>query len=125
MSRITILLFGVAGYAIFFATFLYLIGFVTGLVVPVTVDGGGLASRPTEAVLIDALLIAAFGVQHTIMARPAFKQWLTRFVPQAAERTCFVLVTCAVFALMFTQWRAVPAVLWSLHGVAADAVLAV
>jgi protein-S-isoprenylcysteine O-methyltransferase Ste14 len=123
MSRSMILLFGVTGYAVFFTTFLYLIGFVTGLVVPVHVDGGGPASSPTEAVLIDALLVAAFGVQHTVMARPWFKQWLTRFVPHAAERTCFVLVTCAIFALMFTQWRPIPETLWSLSGIVGDAVL--
>ncbi len=125
MSRVLILLFGVTGYAIFLATFLYLIGFVTGLVVPVHVDAGGNAAPPGEALLIDALLIAAFGVQHTIMARPWFKHWLTRYVPQAAERTCFVLVTCAIFVLMFTQWRPVPTVLWSLPGLAGDAVLAI
>lgn len=123
MSRFLTLLCGVTGYAIFFATFLYLIGFVTGLVVPISVDGGGPQSPVLPALLIDAALIALFGVQHTIMARPRFKAWLTRFVPQALERTGFVLVTCGVFALMFTQWRAIPTVLWSLDGAVGHAVL--
>lgn len=125
MSRVLILLFGLTGYTIFLTTFLYLIGFVTGLVVPMHVDAGGREAALGQALLIDALLIAAFGVQHTIMARPWFKAWLTRYLPKAAERTCFVLVTCAIFALMFTQWRPIPTVLWSLSGLAGDAVLAV
>jgi protein-S-isoprenylcysteine O-methyltransferase Ste14 len=126
MSRLLILLFGVAGYAAFLATFLYLVGFVSGLVVPVTVDHGGPAAPWPTALLIDAGLVALFGLQHTVMARPAFKRAFTRLVPGAIERTCFVVVTCGVFALMFTQWRPIPTVLWSsggaiamaLHGVA-------
>lgn len=123
MSRLPILLFGVTGYAIFFATFLYLIGFVSGYVVPFTVDAGGAQSPLWQAVLVDVGLITLFGVQHTIMARPAFKAWLTRFLPKSIERTCFVLVTCGIFALMFTQWRPIPALLWSIGGVAGHAVL--
>lgn len=119
MSRLLTLLFGVGGYAVFFATFLYLIGFVSGLWVPITVDAGGPEAAPWLAVLINIGLISLFGVQHTIMARPAFKRWLTRFVPPPIERTLFILATCAVFGLMFTQWRPIGAELWSLQGTAA------
>jgi protein-S-isoprenylcysteine O-methyltransferase Ste14 len=122
--RYFILLFGVAGYAVFFATFLYLIGFVTGLVVPVHVDGGGAEAPLGAALLIDAALVALFGVQHSIMARPWFKHWLTRLVPAPLERTLFMLVTCGVFALMFTQWRPIPIELWSTDGVVAQLLLA-
>lgn len=125
MPRSSILLFGALVYAIFLLTFLYLIGFVGGFVVPVTVDGGGPKSEPVFAALIDAGLIALFGVQHTIMARPRFKRWLTRHVPEAMERSCFVLVTCAVFAVMFTQWRAIPTVLWHTSGAVAHAILCI
>jgi protein-S-isoprenylcysteine O-methyltransferase Ste14 len=125
MSRFLTLLFGVAGYAVFFATFLWLIGFVTGFVVPVTVDAGGPSSPLPTALLIDVGLIALFGVQHTVMARPRFKQWLTRFVPAPLERTVFMLVTCAIFALMFTQWRPLPTVLWELPAALAPVVLGV
>jgi len=116
MSRLAILLYGVVGYAVFFATFLYLIGFVSGLVVPMTVDHGGPQSSLLAAILIDVALIGLFAVQHTIMARPRFKAALTRIVPAPAERTTFMLVTCAVFALMFTQWRPIDTVLWSIDG---------
>lgn len=125
MPRSSILAFGVFAYVVFLATFLYLIGFVSGLVVPVTVDGGGPSSTPVLAATIDVALIALFGLQHTVMARPRFKQWSSRFVPPAVERSCFVLVTCAVFALMFTQWRAIPVVLWQTSGAIANILLCV
>lgn len=123
--RLFTLLYGVTGYAVFFATFLYLIGFITGLVVPVHVDAGGPESPLPAALLIDAALIALFGVQHTVMARPWFKRWLTRSVPQPMERTLFMLVTCAVFALMFWQWRPIPTVLWTTGGALANVLLGV
>lgn len=125
MKRTLILLYGVTGYAIFFATFLYLIGFVTGHVVPLSVDAGGTLGEPLTAVLVDIGLIALFGVQHTIMARPAFKAWFTNFVPAAIERTTFVLVTCAVFATMFWCWRPIDSVLWSLDAPLANVVFGV
>ncbi len=125
MTRTLTLLFGVAGYAVFFATFLYLIGFVTGLFVPITVDAGGPAGDPLTAVLVNVALIALFGVQHTIMARPAWKRWFTRIVPAPIERTVFMLVTCAVFATMFLCWRPIPTVLWSLDEPLATVVLAI
>jgi protein-S-isoprenylcysteine O-methyltransferase Ste14 len=119
MSRTLALSYGVAGYAVFLATFLYLIGFVTGLVVPVTVDAGGAAAPPWAAALIDVGLVALFGLQHTVMARPRSKRALTRVLPASIERTTFMLATCAVFAVMFTQWRPIPIALWSLGGAAA------
>jgi protein-S-isoprenylcysteine O-methyltransferase Ste14 len=119
MSRFLTLAYGVAGYAVFLATFLWLIGFVTGLVVPAAVDAGGTTAPAWTAALIDVGLVALFGVQHTIMARPAWKRTLTRVLPAAMERTTFMFATCAVFAVMFTQWRPIPAVLWSLDGATA------
>jgi protein-S-isoprenylcysteine O-methyltransferase Ste14 len=125
MARILTLLFGVAGYAVFFATFLYLIGFVSGLVTPTTLDHGGVASPFWPALLVNVGFVALFGVQHCVMARPWFKHWLTRFVPKSIERTTFMLATCAVLGLMFWQWRTMPDVLWALDGAAAVAVHAV
>jgi methanethiol S-methyltransferase len=115
--------YGVLGYALFLVTFLYLIGFVSGFVVPLTVDAGGPTSALWTAILIDTGLVVLFGVQHTIMARPAFKRAFTRIVPAPIERTTFLLVTCGVFVLMFTQWRPIPTVLWSVgEGTAARVV---
>lgn len=119
MSRFLTLTYGVLGYTVFFATFLYLIGFVTGFFVPVTVDQGGTEGPLGVAILINVALIALFGVQHTIMARPRFKKAIAGVIPPSIERTTFMMVTCGVFALMFTQWRPIPTVLWSLDGAAA------
>jgi protein-S-isoprenylcysteine O-methyltransferase Ste14 len=116
MSRVFVLLYGVIGYAVFFATFLYLIAFVMGLSAPFTVDAGGAESPVGLAIVVNAGLIALFGVQHSIMARPWFKRAIAKFVPPSIERTTFMLATCAVFALMFTAWRPIPAVLWSVSG---------
>src|SRR5215213_6284942 len=91
MSRAAALLFAILAYAIFFATFLYLICFVGDLAfAPITVDVGPQAPVPV-AVAIDIALIALFGLQHSVMARPGFKRWWTRFVPPPVERSVYVL----------------------------------
>ncbi|MCB9889162.1 MAG: isoprenylcysteine carboxylmethyltransferase family protein [Planctomycetes bacterium] len=125
MSRLLILSFGILGYLTFLATFLWLAGFVTGFLAPTSLDSG-VATAPTGiALLIDLGLIAAFGAQHWVMARPGFKRRLTRWVPASLERTLFMLATCAVLALLFTQWRAMPRVLWALDGTAFWAIHAI
>lgn len=127
MKRLTILLFGVATYVVFFATFLYLIAFVgnlqaTGLVawvpmlpplVPHSIDLGGAQSSTGAAIAIDLLLILAFGMQHSVMARTGFKAWLKRHLPESAERSVYVLLASAMLMLLFWQWRPVPASLWN------------
>lgn len=124
MKRPAILLYGILCYLAFFLTFSYLIGFVVDWLVPRSVDRAPVAESLGDW-LVNAGLIALFGVQHAIMARPAFKARWTRIVPAAAERSTFVLATCAVLVLMFWQWRAVPTVVWSFeHPVAVAALYA-
>ncbi|MCA9254154.1 MAG: isoprenylcysteine carboxylmethyltransferase family protein [Phycisphaerales bacterium] len=106
-----VLSYAISVYVFFLFTFLYIVGFVHNAVVPRGVDSAPEAT-PARAILINASILALFAVQHTIMARPAFKRWLTRFVPAAAERSTFMLATCLVFLLMFTQWRSMPAIIW-------------
>lgn len=115
MSRAFSLVYGLAAYLIFFSTFLYLIGFVGDLFVPLSASHGGAAAPLGTALLINVALIGVFAVQHTIQARPGFKRWLTRTLPAHLERSTFVLTTCAVFALMFTQWRPMDGVVWSIE----------
>ena len=112
MGRILALLYGFASYAFFFVTFLYAIGFVEGLVVPKTIDSGPAAST-REAVVVNLILLAAFALQHSIMARPGFKAWWTQFVPKPVERSTYVLLATAALALICWQWRPMPMVLWS------------
>lgn len=90
--------------------FLYTTGFVSGAGVPRTIDSGGPRSNTATAVVIDVLLLALFAVQHTAMARPAFKRRWTRIVPAHVERSTFVLAATPVLALVFWQWRPIPAV---------------
>src|SRR5262249_16150979 len=77
--------FGLAAYLVFFATFLYAIGFVEGLVVPKTIDSGGVVVPLGEAAIINLLLMALFAIQHSVMARRQFKQWWTRYAPRPIE----------------------------------------
>jgi protein-S-isoprenylcysteine O-methyltransferase Ste14 len=115
MGRMTILLFSVVAYAIFFATFLYLIAFVGDIAgVPRTVDSGPSADVGVAAA-IDLALIALFGLQHSVMARPGFKAAWTRIVPPAAERSVYVLLTSAVLILLFWQWRPIDLIVWRIE----------
>jgi protein-S-isoprenylcysteine O-methyltransferase Ste14 len=112
MGRILALLYGLGSYAFFFVTFLYAIGFVEGLVVPKTIDSGP-TSPLAESLIVNLGLLAIFAVQHSVMARPAFKEWWTRFVPKPVERSTYVLFATAALALLLWQWRPMPTVLWS------------
>jgi len=113
MSRAVTLVFAIVAYAVFFATFLYLICFVGDLAFAAkTVDIGPMA--PTGvAVVIDVLLILLFGLQHSVMARPAFKAWWTGFVPRPAERSVYVLAASCVLIILFLGWRPIDTVVWS------------
>src|ERR1700747_1774616 len=114
MKRYLIIGYGAVAYLLFLAAFLYLVGFVGNLLVPRTVDHG-LPAPLGQAVLVHVLLVGAFGVQHSVMARPAFKAWWTRFVPQSIERSTYVVLSSAVLVLLYWQWRTIPAVIWDVH----------
>ena len=112
MSRAAALLFAIICYAIFFATFLYLIAFVGGFpFVPRTVDAGP-AAAPAVAAVVDLALIALFGLQHSIMARPAFKARWTRVIPAVSERSVYVLSASIMLMILFLGWRPIDGVIW-------------
>lgn len=116
-------LYGVAAYAACLATLLYLVGFSGNLLVPRSVDVGA-AAPWTQALGTDLLLLALFGVQHSVMARRGFKRWWTRIVPPVVERSTYVLATCIVLALMFGLWVPIEApVVWRVEHRAGAALL--
>jgi protein-S-isoprenylcysteine O-methyltransferase Ste14 len=122
MKRSLIFLYGIASYAVFFATFLYAIGFIGNFGVPKTMD----SPRDTPlvtALLIDAGLLALFALQHSIMARPAFKRWWMRIVPESAERSTYVLFSSLALIALFAFWQPLGGMVWEVTSPVARAVL--
>jgi len=114
LGRVTAFLYGVACYAAFFATFLYSVGFLGNFGVPKSIDSG--AQMPLiNALLIDAALLAAFALQHSIMARPWFKRAWTRLVPAVVERSTYVLFSSVALILLFWKWQPLGGVVWNLE----------
>ncbi|MEZ4869272.1 MAG: hypothetical protein R3C14_48565 [Caldilineaceae bacterium] len=111
MNRALAFLYGVVCYVVFFVTFLYAIGFVANLLVPKSIDTGA-AAPMTLALLIDLLVLGIFAVQHSVMARPAFKRWWTRTIPRPIERSTYVLFASLALILLFWQWRPLTVVVW-------------
>ena len=117
--RLLIFLYGLVSYALFLGVFLYTIGFVGGFYVPRSMDEGEVVGT-TTALLINAGLLAVFAIQHTIMARPAFKAWWTRIIPAAAERSTFVMITNLLLIAMFFLWQPMPDTVWVVEGAFAN-----
>jgi protein-S-isoprenylcysteine O-methyltransferase Ste14 len=120
MSRLFALVYGIAVYGFFLLSFVYAICFVGDIIVPKTIDTGTIGSgNPAplaEALVVDIALLGLFAVQHSLMARRGFKRWWTRIVPEAAERSTYVLFASAALALLCWQWRAIPTpIIWAVE----------
>ena len=114
-QRVAVLLYGTFSYAMFFGTFCYAAGFVGNFLVPKTMD-----SAPTTsfwaALAINASLLTLFAVQHSVMARSFFKRWLTRMIPEAAERSTYTLLSSLALIVLFWQWQPMGGVIWNVQG---------
>jgi methanethiol S-methyltransferase len=122
MKRAAMLTYGVICYAVFFATFLYAVGFIGNFIVPRSIDAPPVTGIGA-ALLIDVGLLAVFALQHSVMARPAFKRAWTRIVPSAAERSTYTLLSSLALILLFWQWRPIGIVVWDIENVFGRAML--
>src|SRR6266550_4180127 len=122
INRIAAFVYGVVCYLVFFGVFLYAIGFIGNFVVPKSIDSP--ASGPWAAsLLVDVGLLCLFALQHSVMARPAFKRLLTRIVPNAVERSTYVLCSSLALILVFWQWRPLGGTVWNIQNEIGQALL--
>ena len=124
MTRLLTLLYSLTAYTAFLASFLYAVAWLGGFLVPKTIDSGA-ASPVTEAVIVNLLLLSAFAIQHSVMARPAFKRWWMQYVSRPVERSTYVLLSSILLASICFGWRAMPEIVWQAQGTATILVYAV
>jgi protein-S-isoprenylcysteine O-methyltransferase Ste14 len=121
-KRISYFSYGVIAYGIFFLTFLYAIGFVGDIVVPKTLDGTATTTF-VVALLVNTGLLGLFAVQHSVMARPAFKRWWTQYVPKPVERSTYTLFSSIALIALFVLWQPMGGVVWQVNDPVAQGIL--
>ena len=124
IGRAATIIYGVASYFVFFVSFAYLVAFIGNYVVPKSIDVGP-ESGLAPSILIDAVLVGVFAVQHSVMARPAFKRRWTTIVPASCERSTYVLISSLLLILLFWQWRPITTTIWRVEGWAAATLTAI
>jgi protein-S-isoprenylcysteine O-methyltransferase Ste14 len=115
IGRAAALIYGLASYFIFSLSFGYAPAFIGNFLVPKSIDVGP-DTGPAQAVLINVILLGAFAIPHSVMARPAFKRWWTRIIPASCERSTYVLISSLLLILIFWQWRPIIATIWRFEG---------
>src|SRR5262249_53567849 len=119
IGRVAAVIYGIASYLVFFCSLLYAVAFIGNYLVPKSIDvgsEGGLA----QSILIDVALLGVFAIQHSVIARPAFKRWWTTIVPASCERSTYVLISSLLLILIFWQWRPIVTTIWHVEGLSAE-----
>jgi methanethiol S-methyltransferase len=116
-ARLLILFYAIVSYAVFLVSFLYALGFLDNYLVQKSIDVGG-PTNLSEAIVVDLLLLGLFAIQHSVMARPAFKQWWAKFFPVACQRSTYVLLSSLILLVLFWQWRPIQIPVWQIDGIA-------
>ncbi len=111
MKKSIVFVYGILAYLTFLIAFLYSIGFVGNFIVPKSIDSG-IETTFLQALLVNALLLSVFAIQHSVMARPAFKKWITGFISPAIERSTYVLLSSLALILMFWKWQPMKTIIW-------------
>ena len=122
MNKLLVSLYGIVSYIVFFLSFLYAIGFVGNLLVPKSIDSGEV-SAIVPSLIINIVLLSLFAVPHSVMARPAFKQWFTRFIPEVIERSTYVLVSSLLLFLLYALWQPMPDIIWNVESAIGSMIL--
>jgi protein-S-isoprenylcysteine O-methyltransferase Ste14 len=124
VGRVAAVIYGIASYLVFFCSYLYAVAFIGNYLVPKSIDvgsEGGLA----QSILIDVMLLGVFAVQHSVMARTAFKRWWTMMVPASCERSTYVLISSLLLIVIFWQWRPIVMTIWQVEGLPATLLTAI
>jgi len=115
-GRVAAFIYALASYLVFLLSFVYAVAFINNYPVPKSIDVGSPGNGLAESILIDVLLLSLFAVQHSVMARPAFKRWWTGIVPPSCERSTYVLISSLLLILIFWQWRPIVTTIWRVEG---------
>ena len=114
MARIFAIVYGSAAYLAGFISLVYAIGFLGGFPVPKTINSG-IPADLMSSIIINLAVLTLFALQHSIMARPAFKRWWTKYIPEYLERSTYVLLTAIVLGILYWQWRPITGVIWQIE----------
>jgi protein-S-isoprenylcysteine O-methyltransferase Ste14 len=114
MKKSIIFFYGIVAYLVFLIAFLYAIGFVGNIIVPKTIDSG-VEPALLKAILTNVILLSVFALQHSIMARPAFKKWFTTIISPAMERSTYILLSSLALLLIYWQWQPITTIVWKIE----------
>lgn len=124
MKKVLVIIYGITAYLVFLLAFLYAIGFVGNMLVPKSIDSG-LEGPFMPSILINLGLLSIFAIQHSIMARPAFKKWLNQFINQAIERSTYILLSSLALLLIYWKWQPMTAIVWETENLIFNIVMAI